>query len=190
VGYLQTVTSQASDEWPTPDWLVQQYAAEFGPFDLDPAAAEGTGQAPTYFTIHDDGLGQPWKGRVWMNPPYSQVGALMAKAASEVAIGNAELVVCLVPARVDARWYRAACEVASLVRVLPQRVKFGGCKDSAPFPSAIIVFGTDGEPHGRVPRRCRQCSGYWFPVRSTGTYCSVACRMKAHRYAKKGVSVT
>jgi phage N-6-adenine-methyltransferase len=192
VGYLETVTSQASDEWPTPGWLVQQCRDEFTEhgFDLDPAATEGTGQAPTFFTIYDDGLGQPWKGRVWMNPPYSQVGAWMAKAASEVAIGNAELVVCLVPARVDARWYRAASAVASVVRILPQRVKFGGCKDSAPFPSAIIVFGTDGRRHGTLPRRCRQCSGYWFPVRSTGAYCSTACRMKAHRYAKRGVSVT
>ncbi len=190
MSYLRVVTSKASDEWPTPQWLVDQCAAEFGPFDLDPAAAEGTGRAPVFFTVEDDGLARPWKGRVWLNPPYSEVGAWMAKAASEVAIGNAELVVCLVPARVDARWYRAAAAVASVVRVLPQRVKFGGCKDSAPFPSAVIVFGTDGHRHGTRPKRCH-CGRYWFPARSTGVYCSANCRLKAHRRnAKRGLSVS
>jgi phage N-6-adenine-methyltransferase len=185
MSYLETVTSQASDEWPTPEWLVRQYAVEFGPFDLDPAAAEGTGQAPLFFTMADDGLAQPWKGRVWLNPPYSQVGRWMVKAAGEVAAGRAELVVCLVPARVDARWYRTAADVASVVRVLPQRVKFGGCKDSAPFPSAVIVFGDDGRRHGSRPKQCEICRQYWFPVRSDAKTCSVACRVRAFRVTDK-----
>lgn len=190
MGYLQVVTSRASDEWFTPRWLVEQYAHEFGPFDLDAAATPMSAQAPVFFTADDDGLAQPWKGRVWLNPPYSDVARWMTKAAAEVASGNAELVVCLVPARVDARWYRTATTVASVVRVLPQRVKFGGLSDSAPFPSAVIVFGDDGRPHGTEPKRCASCKRYWFPVRTTGVYCSTACRMKIHRYAKRRVSVT
>lgn len=35
-----------TDEWPTPQWLVDQLAAEFGPFDLDPAATPGNAKAP------------------------------------------------------------------------------------------------------------------------------------------------
>ena len=180
-GYLQTVTSRASDEWPTPQWLVDQYAAEFGPFDTDPAATAQSAQAPVFYTLEDDGLAQPWKGRVWMNPPYSQVGTWMAKACAEVELTNAELVVCLVPARVDARWYRAAAAAASVVRVLPQRVKFGGCADSAPFPSAVIVFGDDGKRHGTRPQRCAACERYWFPVRSDARTCSMACRQRQCR---------
>jgi phage N-6-adenine-methyltransferase len=185
VSYVQVVTSKMSDEWYTPQWLVDQHAAEFGPFDLDPAATAETAQAPTFYALYDDGLGQRWKGRVWLNPPYSEVGAWMAKAASEVAIGNAELVVCLVPARVDARWYRAAAAVASVVRVLPHRVKFGGCKDSAPFPSAVIVFGTDGHRHGTQPKRCAACRRYFFPARSDGRFCSGACQRRQHRVCTK-----
>jgi phage N-6-adenine-methyltransferase len=176
VSYLRVVTSKASDEWPTPQWLVDQCAAEFGPFDTDPAATADSAQAPVFFTMEDDGLAQPWKGRVWMNPPYSEVGRWMAKAAAEVEAGNAELVVCLVPARVNARWYRAAADIASMVRVLPQRVKFGGCSDSAPFPSAVIVFGTDGRRHGTRPKRCATCRRYWFPAREDAKTCSGACR--------------
>jgi len=181
MSYFETVTSRASDEWSSPQWLVDQCAAEFGPFDLDPAATEATAQAPKWYTVYDDGLGQRWKGRVWMNPPYSQVGAWMAKAAAEVAVGNAELVVCLVPARVDARWYRSAVTVASVVRVLPQRVKFGGLSDSAPFPSAVIVFGSDGHRHGTEPKRCAVCRRYWFPLRSDAKTCSGACRVRLFR---------
>jgi formate dehydrogenase maturation protein FdhE len=134
-----------------------------------------------FYTLEDDGLVQPWKGRVWMNPPYSQVGAWMAKARAEVDAGNAELVVCLVPARVDARWYRAATGAASVVRVLPQRVKFGGCTDSAPFPSAVIVLGDDGKRHGAHPKRCAACKHYWFPVRSDARTCSEACKKRRQR---------
>lgn len=186
MGYLETVTSSASDEWPTPQWLVGQYAAEFGPFDTDPAATAKSAQAPLFYTLEDDGLAQVWKGRVWMNPPYSRVGVWMAKARAEVEAGNAELVVCLVPARVDARWYRAATAAASVVRVLPQRVKFGGCKDSAPFPSAVIVVGGDGKRHGTQPKRCAACERYWFPARSDARTCSHACRERIRRVTLKG----
>lgn len=180
------VTSKASDEWYTPQWLVDQCAAEFGPFDTDPAATPATSQAPVFYTMDDDGLAQIWKGRVWLNPPYSQVGTWMAKARAEVDMENAELVVCLVPARVDARWYRSAAAIASVVRILPQRVKFGGCQDSAPFPSAVIVLGSDGKRHGMTPKRCAACGRYWFPARSDARTCSGACRDKVYRLTLKG----
>ena len=42
-------------EWPTPRWLVDQLAAEFGPFDLDPAATEANAKAVDYITAEVDG---------------------------------------------------------------------------------------------------------------------------------------
>ena len=57
--YMATATSSASDEWPTPQWLVDQLAAEFGPFDLDPAATAANGEAPKFYTREQDGLSQP-----------------------------------------------------------------------------------------------------------------------------------
>ena len=78
-----------------------------------------------------------------MNPPYGkEIGAWMQKAY-ESAQGGA-LVVCLVPARTDTKWWHeyAAKGEVTFVR---GRLKFGGQKNSAPFPSAIVVFEPKGE---------------------------------------------
>jgi hypothetical protein len=56
-------------------WLTPPYIIEaLGPFDLDPCApADGERPfetAASYWSEEQDGLVQPWRGRVWMNPPY------------------------------------------------------------------------------------------------------------------------
>ncbi len=146
--YLEAATSSKSDEWPTPAWLVDALADEFGPFDLDPAATAGNAKAPAWYIAADDGLSLPWSGRVWLNPPYGKViGQWMAKAASETVSGRAELVVTLVPAKVDTRWWRDAIAAASLVRIWPGRISFGDAGCPAPFASAVLVFGRLAGPH-------------------------------------------
>jgi phage N-6-adenine-methyltransferase len=180
--YFEVATSSATPEWPTPQWLVDQLAAEFGPFDLDPAATVENAKAPLFYTAADDGLAQPWKGRVWLNPPYGRdIGRWMAKAAAEAASGNAELVCCLPPAKVDTRWWRDATAAASLVRILPGRVKFGDGSQPAPFPSAVIIFGALHGRHGTQPRFCARCKRPWFPARGDARTCSGACRQALRR---------
>lgn len=49
-------------------------------------------------------------------------------------------VVCLVPARTDTKWWHDYAMKASEIRFVKGRLKFGDSKNSAPFPSAIIVF--------------------------------------------------
>lgn len=130
--------SSATDEWATPQDLFDLLAREFA-FDLDVCATPGNAKSEYFFTKADDGLRQTWTSRAaWMNPPYSAVAAWMEKAASEAAKGAT--VVCLVPARTDTKWFQAAFEKASEVRFLKGRLKFGESKNSAPFPSAVVVF--------------------------------------------------
>jgi site-specific DNA-methyltransferase (adenine-specific) len=178
--FIAAAHSSATPEWPTPQWLVDQLAAEFGPFDLDAAATAENAKAPMFYTAEDDGLVQPWKGRVWLNPPYGKtIPQWTAKAATEAASGRAELVCCLVPARPDTRWWRDAVAAAVLVRFLPGRIRFG--IDPAPFPSAVIAFGELPGRHGTEPRFCASCRRPWFPARSDAKTCSAACRQALKR---------
>jgi site-specific DNA-methyltransferase (adenine-specific) len=177
---MATATSSASPEWPTPQWLVDRLAAEFGPFDLDPAATASNAKAPAFYTAEQDGLAQPWKGRVWLNPPYGQyVRRWLAKARAEIACGNADLVVALVAARVDTRWWRESTRSA-LVRFVPGRLA-NPDGSQWPFPSAVLVFGTDGRRHGTEAVRCAVCSQWFWPARSDYRACSRRCRRALER---------
>jgi site-specific DNA-methyltransferase (adenine-specific) len=179
--YAEVAASSATSEWSTPQWLVDQLAAEFGPFGLDPAATAANAKAPMFFTAGDDGLSHPWRGRVWLNPPYGRtIGTWLAKARTEVANGSAERVVCLVPARVDTAWWRDSHAAASLVRYWPGRISFGD-GDRAPFPSAIIVFGKLPGRHGTVHKACAQCGRIFWPAQRNRMTCSDVCRQARSR---------
>jgi site-specific DNA-methyltransferase (adenine-specific) len=181
---METATRSESPEWPTPRWLVDQLAAEFGPFDTDPAATRSNAKAPIFYTIDDDGLTRPWKGRVWLNPPYgTTIAAWMAKARQEVANGNADRVVCLVPARVDTRWWRDSTRSAALVRIWPGRIAFADGTQPAPFPSAIIVLGSLPGRHGTVHKNCEApgCGRVFWPAYANRKTCSESCRKALYR---------
>jgi hypothetical protein len=93
------------DEWATPHSIFDPLAVEFGPFALDPAATPENARAARFFTRTDNGLQQPWEGPAFCNPPYSQQGAWIAKAASECD-QRGVLVVCLLRVAPDTRAWR------------------------------------------------------------------------------------
>ena len=131
--------SSATDEWPTPRWLFDALHAEFG-FTLDPCATPENAKCPVYFTKLEDGLRQEWgKHRVFMNPPYGRViGDWVGKAHRTSREDG--LVVCLLPARTDTRWWHDHVMQAAEIRLLRGRLTFEGGRHPAPFPSAIVVF--------------------------------------------------
>jgi phage N-6-adenine-methyltransferase len=109
-----------------------------GPLELDVCASPTNAKCPRYYTREDDGLTQPWEGKCWMNPPYGRtIGQWMKKAYEESQRGA--LVVCLVPARTDTAWWHDYATKGQ-VAFIRGRLKFGGHVNSAPFPSATVVF--------------------------------------------------
>jgi site-specific DNA-methyltransferase (adenine-specific) len=135
--------SSRSEEWGTPWSLFAELDREFG-FTLDPCATKYNAKCRRYYDVKVDGLKQDWAGeRVFMNPPYGrQIGDWMRKARLEAAKGA--LVVCLVHARTDTRWWHENVEgIADEVRFIRGRLKYDcqwGTAFSAPFPSAIVIY--------------------------------------------------
>lgn len=133
--------SSATDQWATPQWLVDACAELWGPFDLDPAADEYNHKAPAFWTATDDGLHKPWHGRVWCNPPYGAgIGDWCRRAAEVTDKGEAALVVACIPARTDTSYWHAWVMRAEQVRLLRGRVAFGDQDMPAPFPTAIVLW--------------------------------------------------
>lgn len=131
--------SSASDEWETPHILFDELDRLFGGFTLDPCATPQNAKCSVFFTRAEDGLSKPWTGKVFMNPPYGREVGKWVKKAWEESLGGA-LVVCLLPARVDTRWWHEYARKGH-VYFLRGRLKFGAARNSAPFPSAIVTFG-------------------------------------------------
>jgi DNA N-6-adenine-methyltransferase (Dam) len=128
--------SSQSVEWATPMALHNALDAEFH-FDLDPCPLGSL----------KDGLKAQWKGhRVFCNPPYGNILPWLRRGR------EADLAVFLVPARTDTLWFHDlvlpyACEI----RFIRGRLKFGDAKNSAPFPSMVVVM-KQGDPRDQRPR--------------------------------------
>lgn len=132
--------SDGTDVWLTPPEVL----AALGRFDLDPCAAplpRPWSTATNHFVEADDGLLQPWAGRVWLNPPYKYAEAWLRKMA-EHRHG-----IALVFARVETKaWQDFVFPVASAVLFLRGRLRFLKPDGSYPVnaagaPSALIAYG-------------------------------------------------
>lgn len=132
--------SSQTDDWETPQDFFDRLDAIFE-FTLDPCADARNAKCSRYFTKQDDGLHQTWDGeRIFMNPPYGRsIGAWVKKAAEAHA-----LVICLLPARTDTRWWHdSVVGGGGHVIFLKGRLHFGDGSAPAPFPSAVVIFTGD-----------------------------------------------
>jgi phage N-6-adenine-methyltransferase len=128
--------SQRQD-WETPQFLFDGLNAEFG-FELDVCATAQNAKCRRFIAPEDDALSQRWEGVCWMNPPYGrEIDRWMRKAFESAQEGAT--VVCLVPARTDTNWWHRYA-MRGEIRFLRGRLKFGHSDNSAPFPSAVVVF--------------------------------------------------
>lgn len=133
--------SHESVEWETPQAFFDELHKEFD-FEFDACATPQNAKCAHYFTKEHDALAHPWHvyaTRFFMNPPYGREIKHWVQKAFEESLVSCT-VVCLLPARTDTAWFHEWCLPYAEIRYLRGRLKFGGAKNSAPFPSMLAIF--------------------------------------------------
>ena len=132
--------SSVKDDWETPQDLFDELDDEFH-FTLDAASSNLNAKCEKHYTVEDDGLSQSWAGNnVFLNPPYGRNMKDWMRKAYEESQAENTIVVVLVPARTDTAWFHDYVYGKAELRFLRGRLKFGGCENSAPFPSLVVVY--------------------------------------------------
>ena len=147
-----------SIEWYTPEEFVEAARSVMGGIDLDPASyavAQETVKACRFYTKADDGLAQPWHGRIWLNPPYSVglVDQFVLKLVEEYQTGNVLAAVVLTDNRTDMGWFHALAAASARLCFTRRRIHFHGEGVSASRPengSAFFYLGPDASGFDRV----------------------------------------
>lgn len=96
-------------EWYTPSPIIEAAREVMGEIDLDPAssaAANETVGADRFYTRDDDGLTQPFYGRVWLNPPFSDAARFVARLVAEYEAGRVREACVITFASLDTEWAR------------------------------------------------------------------------------------
>ena len=142
---------KTSDECYTPRSLFDLLDIEF---DLDPASCPpelSAVPARRIYTIEDDGLSLPWKGRVWLNPPYSDVTPWVNRFLDH---GHG---IALLPVSRGALWMRRLWGGVDAVAQWDGLFnRADGTKYSIPFALLLWAMGEDCvEAIGRVSRARR-----------------------------------
>ena len=127
--------AQTNDDWYTPQWIFDTLGLQF---DLDVAAPPGGIPwipAHRHFTQEDDGLNQPWHGKVWMNPPFSAMTPWALRF-----IEHREGVALLTMAR--SRWFDQLWNTDASIVALPSTIKFmrGNQPQPISFPVLLVAF--------------------------------------------------
>lgn len=133
--------SSATDQWATPQDFFDKLDNEFH-FTLDPCATPENAKCKKFFTREIDGLRQNWGGYVvFCNPPYGRELHKWVQKAYEESKKPNTTVVMLIPARTDTKYFHEyVYHKAKEIRFIKGRLKFGDSKNSAPFPSMVVVF--------------------------------------------------
>jgi len=121
---LKVMFSKETDHWETPKHIYVKYMS--GGY-VDPC--------PLHSEV--DNLKTNWRGKVFINPPYSDIKSWVEKAIEE--LDNVEEIVFLVPARTDTRWFHRLLEKSPDIEFIKGRLRFSE-KGSAPFPSMLITL--------------------------------------------------
>jgi phage N-6-adenine-methyltransferase len=139
------------NEWHTPEEYLAAARDVLGEFDLDPAStalAQLTVRATRYFTRQMGGLRQPWHGRVWLNPPYTQplIADFVRKLVTEVRAGHITAAILLTHNYTDTGWFHEAASACTAICFTRGRVRFINPSGELAAPTqgqAFLYFGAE-----------------------------------------------
>lgn len=147
-------SSSKSEEWFTPPEIVVRVQTVLGIIILDPCSDDArTIPSVLHYTKEDDGLSHPWRGTVFMNPPYGRGNVIprwLAKFVAEFESGRMSAGIMLVPARTETRWFKDVLWKADALCFWYGRIQFGNSTINAPFPSVLGYFGPDYDIFAKV----------------------------------------
>ncbi len=155
--------SHKSDHWATPkDWLELWHKRWSFTFDPCPLRSE------------NNAISKDWKGRVFCNPPYSNIKSFVEKGVLEVNKGNAEFIVFLLPHRSSTKWYHKLIYDYKNERLrkcwkkieLPKRLRFGNADNPAPFDSVLLIYKLN-------PLKIDYCFKHNSPIRLKNGLCEL-----------------
>lgn len=137
----EVIFSSKNEVWATPQDFYDELNKEFD-FNLDPCALPTNAKCQTFYTPEQDGLKQNWEGySVFCNPPYGRKIAEWVRKCSEESKKPGTQVVMLIPARTDTKYFHDFIyNKVKEIRFVKGRLKFGGVKSNAPFPSMVVIF--------------------------------------------------
>lgn len=143
--------SSTSAEWFTPVHVLDLVREVLGDIDLDPAScmrAQQQVQAGAWCGLDHpdpdwrDGLAREWPGRIWLNPPYGTVIETWAhRLIHQYDLDITSEAITLLPARTDTEWFQPL--FAHPICFVQGRLRFSGASTGAPFPSALVYFGSN-----------------------------------------------
>lgn len=128
------------NNWETPQKLFDELNKEFN-FTIDAAADAENRKCERYYTKQENALEKSWKNeRVFLNPPYGRELPKWVKKAAEEAKNKNTIIVMLIPARTDTKWFHDYIYKKAEIRFIKGRLKFGDGGKDAPFPSMVVIF--------------------------------------------------
>ena len=140
----------------TPVAIVDKVKTVLGGIDLDPASclfAQKVVKAKTYYTMEDDGLCKPWRGRVFLNPPYGMpfIRDFTDKLIDELP--SIDAAILLTNDQTDTLWWQKSAANASLICLPQGRLHFttpDGKETSPTNGQTFFYFGASENQFRKV----------------------------------------
>lgn len=141
--------NSGKDDWMTPAWILEVARKVMGGIDLDPASSHHANRyhvyAKTYYDKHIDGLSQPWRGKVWLNPPYARgiINQFVDKLILHWQAGDITQAVVITNNATETTWGQALAEHCTAFCLLRGRVKYlkpNGESANSPLQGQVLWY--------------------------------------------------